>query len=34
VYRMPPSRLPEIADLCKEAAAEISTALGRTRGQD
>jgi DNA-binding IclR family transcriptional regulator len=32
VYRMPPARLPEIAGLCKEAAGEISAALGSTRG--
>ena len=34
VYRMPPARLPEIAVLCKEAAGEISAALGSTRDLD
>jgi DNA-binding IclR family transcriptional regulator len=34
VYRMPPSRLPEIAVLCKKAAGEISASLGGTRRMD
>ena len=34
VYRVPPSRLPEIAVLCKRAAGEISASLGRTRVLD
>jgi DNA-binding IclR family transcriptional regulator len=28
-YRMPPARLPELAELCNEAALEIGTRLGR-----
>ena len=28
-YRMPPARLPELAELCSEAALEIGTRLGR-----
>ncbi len=28
-YRMPPARLPELAELCSEAAMEIGTRLGR-----
>ena len=34
VYRVPPSRLPEIAVLCQKAAGEISASLGRTRSLD
>jgi len=34
VYRVPPSRLPEIAALCKKAAGEISASLGGTRSLD
>jgi DNA-binding IclR family transcriptional regulator len=34
VYRMPPTRLPEIAVLCKKAAGEISASLGKTRSPD
>ena len=30
VYRMPPERLPEVARLCRTAAEEISSRLGRT----
>jgi DNA-binding IclR family transcriptional regulator len=34
VYRMPPSRLPEIAVLCKKAGGEISASLGKPRSPD
>jgi DNA-binding IclR family transcriptional regulator len=34
VYRVAPSRLPELAVLCKQAAGEISASLGRTRSLD
>ena len=30
VYRMPPERLPEVAELCKKTAEEIGGLLGRT----
>jgi DNA-binding IclR family transcriptional regulator len=33
-YRMPPARLPEVAELCKKAAGEISVSLGGTRSLD
>jgi DNA-binding IclR family transcriptional regulator len=34
VYRVPPTRLPEITVLCKKAAGEISASLGKTRSSD
>jgi DNA-binding IclR family transcriptional regulator len=33
-YRMPPTRLPEIAELCKKAANQISASLGKTHSLD
>jgi DNA-binding IclR family transcriptional regulator len=34
VYRVPPTRLPEVAVLCKKAAGEISASLGKARSLD